>query len=76
MKVVFHLMRWRPVRFRPTHYLVQEPAPLMPGITNPARDTGEPKLQRNPEGVGENDPDIELPVVAKQASRAPDRFFA
>ena len=42
----------------------------MPGITDPARNTGQPELERDAQRVRKNDPDIESPALAKQTRRA------
>ncbi len=48
----------------------------MPGISDPARETRQPELERNPERIGKNNPDIESPLPLRSNRTASQSDFS
>ncbi len=48
----------------------------MPGVTNPAGNTAQPKLERAAQRVGENNPGIKARFAAQAPDGMPERFLA
>ena len=48
---------------------------MMPGIADPARDAGQPKLERDAEGVGKDNPDIERRLPPRISRRTAGTTF-